>query len=400
MHARLRACAPALLLGLVLALLTGCGAASGPTVARDSAGQETTASDVQVRAPGRLTRPLQTPDVLVLSSTTIPARVLHRLRATGGVADTEVFSMAQFYVEEQPIRYAAVDPATFRRYTPDTTAVTTQLWDRVAGGEIMIRPDLGREVPTTGGDLRLGSTAKDPSIHIGAIAPLSSPAHAPYLDAVLNERWARRLDMPLHNAVLISTGSTSPQSIQKRLRALVGETATVQILGPNPDLSGYQQAILTSSSLARAVGTFRYTVNPNGTVNPDRHWISAYIRTEQVPILGAVTCNKAMFVQLRAALHEVVASGLAGLIHPREYGGCFVPRFIGRDPRRGLSFHTWGTAIDLNVPGNPRGSKGLMDRRIVAIFERWGFRWGGYWSYTDPMHFELARIVKPGRIKG
>jgi hypothetical protein len=26
---------------------------------------------------------------------------------------------------------------------------------------------------------------------------------------------------------------------------------------------------------------------------------------------------------------------------------------------------------------------------------KWGFRWGGYWSRPDPMHFELSRIVRP-----
>jgi len=32
----------------------------------------------------------------------------------------------------------------------------------------------------------------------------------------------------------------------------------------------------------------------------------------------------------------------------------------------------------------------------VEIFKRWGFGWGGDWRYTDPMHFELNRIVNPG----
>jgi hypothetical protein len=30
----------------------------------------------------------------------------------------------------------------------------------------------------------------------------------------------------------------------------------------------------------------------------------------------------------------------------------------------------------------------------VKIFKKWGFAWGGDWKYTDPMHFELVRIVK------
>ena len=71
-----------------------------------------------------------------------------------------------------------------------------------------------------------------------------------------------------------------------------------------------------------------------------------------------------------------------------------MPRFIASDPSEGSSFHTFGTAIDLNVPGNQRGTVGTIDRAVVKIFDRWGFNWGGTWHYTDPMHFELARIVK------
>ena len=373
---------------------TGLTGPGGPT------GVETPTTDVSVSPPGPLDAPLQTPDILVLSNKSLPEAVVTRIRKLRGVEDTELFSMASFYVEEQPIRYAAVDPATFRRYTPATTAQTAGLWQRVAGGEIMVRPDIGKQVPTQGGQLRVGTDESDPTINIGAFGALTSPLHAPYLDAVVNERWAGQLGMPQRNAMLLSTGETSPQSIQERLRAIAGKTASVQILGPNPDLSGFQQAILTSSSLAAAVGTFSYTVNGDGTVNPDRGWVREYIRTEEVPILGQVTCNKAMLIQLRAALREVVEAGLADKINPGEYGGCYYPRFIGRDPRRGLSFHTWGTAIDLNVPGNLRGSKGMIDRRVVAIFVRWGFNWGGTWKWTDPMHFELARIVKPESVAG
>jgi hypothetical protein len=69
-------------------------------------------------------------------------------------------------------------------------------------------------------------------------------------------------------------------------------------------------------------------------------------------------------------------------------------RFIERDPRRGLSLHTWGIAIDLNVAGNQVGTPGTMDPRVMRIFERWGFAWGGRWSVPDPMHFELAALAR------
>ena len=35
-----------------------------------------------------------------------------------------------------------------------------------------------------------------------------------------------------------------------------------------------------------------------------------------------------------------------------------------------------------------------LDARIVEIFEKWGFEWGGRWKpRPDPMHFELARLI-------
>jgi hypothetical protein len=122
--------------------------------------------------------------------------------------------------------------------------------------------------------------------------------------------------------------------------------------------------------------------------------VRSYIRTETVPIIGRVTCNKGMIPQLRSALIDVVRQGLADKIHPGQYGGCYVPRYIANDPAKGLSLHSWGIAIDLNVPENQRGTVGRMDRTVVSIFKKWGFAWGGDWSYTDPMHFELNRVVQ------
>ena len=110
-----------------------------------------------------------------------------------------------------------------------------------------------------------------------------------------------------------------------------------------------------------------------------------------MPILGSVTCHKLMLPQLRGALAEVEARGLAGSLH--TYDGCYVPRFIERNPAKSISLHTWGIAIDMDASTNYRGIRGTMDPAIVTIFKRWGFRWGGDWTYTDPMHFEMGAIL-------
>jgi hypothetical protein len=151
-------------------------------------------------------------------------------------------------------------------------------------------------------------------------------------------------------------------------------------------------AFLTGSRAARAFGAFSYRYFPDGTIQPDARWVRHSIVTESVPILGSVTCHRLMIPQLRGALREVVRSGLASKI--RTYNGCYVPRFMERDPKHTVSLHTWGIAIDLNAASNGRGTRGSMDPQVVAIFKRWGFRWGGDWSWTDPMHFELGALLK------
>ena len=154
---------------------------------------------------------------------------------------------------------------------------------------------------------------------------------------------------------------------------------------------------LTGSALSSRIGGFDYRWFPDGHIEPDAAWVRANIVTEQMPIIGAMTCNRIIFPQLRAALNEIQRRGLASLIKPEQYAGCYVPRFIDRDPSSPISLHTFGIAFDLNTATNQLGTAGDMDPRIVEIFQRWGFSWGGNWTTRpDPMHFELYALESSG----
>ena len=45
-------------------------------------------------------------------------------------------------------------------------------------------------------------------------------------------------------------------------------------------------------------------------------------------------------------------------------------------------------ALDMNTATNPMGGVPTMDCRVVRIFRKWGFAWGGNFSTPDGMHFE------------
>ncbi len=344
-----------------------------------------------VEPPGQVRTPLLRPDVLISSTEPIPVGVQERIRDLSGVRAAMSLSLAALSAQGRTLSLASVDVDTFRRWTPATTAMAQEVWERLAGGEVMVDQVIGRRLEEPEGYLTLGSGEDAPQVHVGAYAALVKR-----IDAVVTRPLGEHLGMPSDNAMLVSTGDLTPSVLTDKMQRILGASASLQVLALEFDTDVEQTAVLTGTSAAEAVGSFTYTAHPSGRVTPDPAWVSANIRTEEVPLLGQVTCHRVMLPQLRAALSEIVDDGLAGSIHPDEFAGCYYPRFIAYDPAKGLSLHSWGIAVDLNVPGNQRGTVGEMDRRVVAVFKKWGFSWGGDWNYTDPMHFELATIVRPG----
>ena len=346
-----------------------------------------------VDPPGQRAGQIAPADIVVNGSRTLDDATVAAIRKLPGVSDVERISLAKVFIENRPVDVAAVDPATYRNWVIDTrSAQTQQVWDRVADGELAIRPDLKKLPIDKQGFLSLGSAASATKVHVGAYAQQSW-----LVDAVVNDSWIPDLHMVAGNALLVRTGGTAPDTLRKPIeRALKGTGAAAQMTdvvareGLDPDVV---QTAVVVGTIADAVGTFRYTVLSGGHIAPDPAWVAAHIATETVPILGSVTCNRAIFPQLIAALNDVQSQGLADKIHPDEYAGCYYPRFIAGSTQ--LSNHAFGLALDLNVPGNQRGTVGEMDRGVVAIFKHWGFTWGGDWGYTDPMHFEMNALVEP-----
>jgi hypothetical protein len=405
MGARLTPLTTVLTTGLLLAAW-GCGPAR--PAADAAAGETPTSSSFPsapvptllvadpahaVEMPGPRTQRLESHDLLVYSQVALTDSMVADIRAIKGVGAVERLSLAQATIENRSYEIAAVDPSTYRRFTPVASADVLGVWQRVAGGEIAATPAAGHRLAAPNGYIHLGSSKDAPDLHIGAYAE-----QIPGLDLVVNERWGESLGMVMDNAVLISTRINSPQSVRPRIERIVGHKASVQamdvvaIRGLDPEV--VQTAVLTGGSIASVVGTFNYRVLGGGHIAPDPSWVASHISTQTMPIIGPMTCNNAIFPQLKAALDEIQSTpGLAAKIHPSEYAGCYYPRFIAGTTV--LSNHSFGLAFDINVPGNQRGTPGEIDRTVVSIFQKWGFTWGGTWSYTDPMHFEMNQVVKP-----
>ncbi len=305
---------------------------------------------------------------------------------------TMQFSLSNPVIENEELTVAAVDPGAYRSFTPPKYAGFQEAWDRVAGGELALKVRLkGRLSTDANGYLRLGGATDAPSVHVGAYVQ-----QQPLIDAVVNPTWVETLGMTADNALLVRTGPRAPSEVAKKLEKIFGDAASVTLVDKATRIGlqpGAAQIAVVTGTVADAVGVYRYTVLSGGHIAPDAEWARQHIATEVVPILGAVTCNKVVFPQLRAALQDIHQQGLDDKIHPEQYAGCYYPRFIAGTST--LSNHAFGLALDINAVENQRGTVGLIDRGVVAAFEKWGFTWGGDWRYTDPMHFELNSIRTP-----
>jgi hypothetical protein len=302
------------------------------------------------------------------------------------------FSLAEPIIENEALTVAAVDPGAYRSFTPPKYANFQDAWDRVAGGELALKERLKGKLTTDENDyLRLGGASDAPSVHIGAYVQ-----QQPLIDAVVNPTWVQTLGMTADNALLVRTGSRAPAEVGKKLEKLFGDSASVTLVDKATRIGlqpGARQIAVVTGTVVDAVGVYRYTVLGGGHIAPDPAWVREHITTEVVPLLGAVTCNKVVFPQLKEVLREIHDRGLDDKIHPEQFAGCYYPRFIAGSST--LSNHAFGLALDINAVENQRGTVGLIDRGVVSIFQEWGFTWGGDWGYTDPMHFELNSIRTP-----
>ena len=313
---------------------------------------------------------------------------LSALRNVDGVRFATEFSVGRIPAGQRatPITIAAVEPKAFRVLTPQVTADAVAVWQRIVEGDAAFTHDTGTRLKATLGSMVPVGTA-GATLRVGAYASNGIP---PVADALISPQTARSMGMRGRRDVLIALDEGADtaavaEAVRKAARANVDiiEEPTAR------------RAYLTGADARNAFEPFNYIDMGDGMIQIDPGWVSRNIVRRSVPILkGEVVCHRLMVDQLAGALGEIEARGWAHLIDPSQYGGCWVPRHIDFDPADPLSMHAWGLAADFNVSTNGLGMKPQLDPRVVSVFDKWGFVWGGRWSRPDGMHFELGALIQ------
>jgi D-alanyl-D-alanine carboxypeptidase len=218
--------------------------------------------------------------------------------------------------------------------------------------------------------------------------------------AVVDDTAIGGAELAVDRATGEALGLTSPRfllaayagdraAIEARWRAALTHGDAVRFRGPGetPFLR-HGDAVLPQAKIKARFGEFAYRPGAGDQVEQDPAWQQANLVQVDLPIIGRARCHRDVVGALAGALGEVERSGLASLVDPAGFAGCW----NARRTRGGtaLSRHAWGVAVDLNAGANPTGFASVQDPRLLDVFARWGFTDGSGWLVPDAGHFEYV----------
>ena len=231
-------------------------------------------------------------------------------------------------------------------------------------------------------------------LRLGALATTGLPGS----EVVVSDQVGADLGLPADSAALLSAGKDSdPVELARAVRGATGDDAQVDLLTPP---SATPVAFLTGSRAAEAFGAFSYRYFADGTIQPDAAWVR-----EQHPHRGrpdprpghlppadarrSCAARSQEVVDARPGRHAAhLRRLLRPALHRAQPRALHLPAHLGHRhrPRRRDQL--------------PRHRAARWTPRSSTIFKRWGFRWGGDWSYTDPMHFEMGALLATASADG
>lgn len=181
-------------------------------------------------APVAPLRKRTTPHMLVASPATLPADVVAKVRRLRGVTALEVVDAAQAKVNGKSAGLLAVNPSTFRAFTPKPTAESDALWHNIAAGDVAVSFVMGNDggLPL-GRPVPVGGQHNQPPVRVGAYATMGISE----VDAVVSRETGRTLSMPSGNAMLISAPKADLVKLRKRLGKVLPKGTKRAILNPD-----------------------------------------------------------------------------------------------------------------------------------------------------------------------
>ena len=200
---------------------------------------------------------LHTPDAIVLFPTPISAADETHLDHIKGVQATTVVDTGTVNLGGAQAVAFGVDPATFRTFTPQSSASVDRLWQYLAAGSLVSSYDMATDQKLQLGVLDGITTAgsSSPSVQgwMGAFASLGLPG----VDLLVSRTYSDDLGLAPRTGAVISAPTLDGPALQNQIeQAVPGSTVELLRLSEIPQLTGpglnnLQRAALISAALSK-----------------------------------------------------------------------------------------------------------------------------------------------------
>jgi len=283
-----------------------------------------------------------------------------------------------------PLDAMAFDPATYPAFVPEQARPLF----------VSLRPGQAILGATSARVRRLGpgATMQLADGHRFTVAAVVDDVVVGAAELVVSATDPAARGWPERYLLVSTTGETVGVEKQSQSVLPPGTPVRFRTAGETPFLRD-GDAVLPQALIKDRFGEFAYRDLPGRDIEIDPAWAAAHLVTQDVPILGRITCHRAVIGAVHAALADLAKNNLASLVDPAAFAGCFAAKRIA--PGEPVSRHAWGVALDINYRGNQTGLSSAQDPRLVAMMARYGFTSGADWLQPDPAHFEY---VRPARV--
>nr|BFE28988.1 hypothetical protein GCM10010200_012390 [Actinomadura rugatobispora] len=163
------------------------------------------------------------PDVLAVGGGPISAAQVQRIAKLGRVRDVIAVAGGAVQLQGRSVNAFAVDPSTFRSWTPPRTAKAEDLWTALAADQFVVSATAAEQLRLSKGFPYAVVGRTMPTIMMGGSGALGLPG----IDMLVHQKTGRSMGLVPNIAVLVNAPGVPPATTVRAVGRILGPAANV-----------------------------------------------------------------------------------------------------------------------------------------------------------------------------
>ncbi|MEV4677831.1 MULTISPECIES: lytic transglycosylase domain-containing protein [Actinomadura] len=199
------------------------------------------------------------PDVLAVGAGSIPAAKIKRIAGLSRVKDVTAVAGGAVQLQGRQVNAFAVDPSSFRSWTPPATAKKTELWEALAGGKFVVSTAAAEQLQLTRGYQYPVVGRTMPNLTMGGSGPLGLPG----IDLLVGKKSGGEMGLVPNVAILVNAPGVDPAKVVR---------AVTRVLGPGTNVLNLHESKYQSSTGGGRSSSYLDLYKQAATTCPGLSW--------------------------------------------------------------------------------------------------------------------------------